>query len=117
MSLNIYDEAHRLARLLKETDEYRAYATAKQAAESNETNRLLIKEYKKLQFQLQVSMAGGSQANAEDMERLQKISGVLQFSPEAAAYLMAEMQLQRMLADIYKIIGEAAGMDMDFMNL
>ncbi len=116
MSANIYDQVHKLAKDLKETDEYRDYSAARDAAMENETNKALIQEYKKLQFQLQVAMAAGGSANPDDMERLQKIAGVLQLSREASAYLLAEMRLQKLLADIYKIIGEAADIDMDFLQ-
>ncbi len=50
------------------------------------------------------------------MERLQKIMAVLQLSQDATRYLMAEFQLQKMLADIYKILGEAVDIDMDMLR-
>lgn len=114
--INIYDQVNKLAGDLKQTDEYRDYVAAREAAMENDTNKALIKEYKKLQFQMQVAMAGGAQPNADDMERLQKISGVLQFSQEASAYLLAELRMQKLLSDIYKIIGDAVEFDLDFMN-
>ncbi len=114
--MNLYDKAHELARALKESDEYRAYQTAKAAADENETNRALIAEYRKVQFRLQVQVAGGGHADAQDMERYQKLTALLQMSPEATAYIMAEFRLQTALADIYKILGEAAGVDMDFLQ-
>lgn len=113
---NIYDEVYKLAAQLKETDEYREYIAAREAAMANETNKALLGEYKKLQFQLQFAMAGGGETKAEDMERLQKIAGVLQFSQEASAYLLAEIRMQKLLSDIYKIIGEAVDFDMSFME-
>lgn len=114
--VNVYDSAHKLARDMKETQEYKDYQLAKDAAMSNETNKALLAEYKKLQFQLQVSMAGGGTPDSEQMERLQKLAQVLQLSNEASAFLLAEMRLQKMLGDIYKIIGEAAEIDIDFLQ-
>jgi cell fate (sporulation/competence/biofilm development) regulator YlbF (YheA/YmcA/DUF963 family) len=114
--VNIYDQAHALANAIKQSEEYTLYARAKEAATENETNQALLKEYKKLQFQLQVQMAGGAAPNADDLEKIQKLTAVLQMSPEATAYLMAEMRLQRMLADVYKILGEAAGVDLDMLQ-
>lgn len=111
--VNIYDQAHALAKAIRESEEYTLYERAKEAAMENETNKALLGEYKKLQFQLQVQMAGGASPDAADMEKIQKLMAVLQMSPEATAYLMAEMRLQRMLADVYKILGEAAGVDLD----
>ena len=114
--MNIYDGAHALARALKESDEFIAYEAAKQAAFENETNKTLIQEYKKLQMKLQVAAASGVTPDAEAMDRLQKIASLLQFSPECAAYLYAEVRVQKMLADIFKILGDAAGLDLDLLQ-
>ena len=65
--MNIYDQAHALARALKETDEYREYQRLKDVAMENETQKALIEEYKRLQFQLQVSMAGGNSPDPAEM--------------------------------------------------
>ena len=43
----------------------------------NETQKALIEEYKKLQFQLQISMAGGASPDPAELERLQKILDML----------------------------------------
>lgn len=101
--MNIYDQAHALARALKETDEYREYQRLKDVAMENETQKALIEEYKRLQFQLQVSMASGNSPDPAEMERLQKIAGVLQLSPDASNYILAEYRFQKLLADVYKI--------------
>ena len=114
--MNIYDKAHELAAALKNSDQFKMYEKAKTAAMENETNKALLMEYKRLQYQLQVQMASGGKALAEDMERYQKLTALLQMSNEATAYMMAEFQLQKTLADIYKILGEAAGIDMDFLQ-
>ena len=114
--MNVYDKAHELARGLKNSPEYQEYQRCKEVAMENETQKALIQEYKKLQFQLQVSVAGGGKPDPAEMERLQKIMAVLQLSQDATRYLMAEFQLQKMLADIYKILGEAVDIDMDMLR-
>ena len=114
--MNVYDKAHELARELKNSPEYQEYQRCKEVAMENETQKALIQEYNKLQFQLQVSVAGGGKPDPAEMERLQKIMAVLQLSQDATRYLMAEFQLQKMLADIYKILGEAVDIDMDMLR-
>ena len=114
--MNVYDKAHELARELKNSPEYQEYQRCKEVAMENETQKALIQEYKKLQFQLQVSVAGGGKPDPAEMERLQKIMAVLQLSQDATRYLMAEFQLQKMRADIYKILGEAVDIDMDMLR-
>ena len=50
--MNPYDQAHALARALKESEEYREYARLKDVAYEDATNKALLDEYNKLQFRM-----------------------------------------------------------------
>lgn len=113
--MNPYDQAHALARALKESEEYREYARLKAVAYDDGTNKALLDEYKKLQFRLQARMAAGETLPEEDYQRLQQIGTLLQFNPDASAFLMAEFRFQRMLSDIFKILADVAGVDLDML--
>lgn len=56
--MNIYDTAHKLAEEIKRSDECVQLAELRERAYADETNRLLLEEYKRLQVQLQMSMVG-----------------------------------------------------------
>ena len=113
--MNPYDQAHALARALKESEEYREYARLRETAYDDDTNRALLDEYKKLQFRLQAKMAAGESLPQEDMQRLTQIGALLQFNPDVSAFLMAEFRFQRMLSDIFKILADVAGVDLDML--
>ncbi len=113
--MNPYDQAHALARALKESEEYREYMRLKETAYDDGTNKALLDEYKKLQFRLQAKMAAGETMPEEDFQRLQQIGTLLQFNPDVSAYLMAEFRFQRMLSDIFKILADVAGVDLDML--
>lgn len=114
--MNPYDQAHELARALKESEEYREYIRLKQAAYDDGTNKALLDEYKRLQFRMQARMAAGETMPEEDFQRLQQIGALLQFNPDVSAYLMAEFRFQRMLSDIFKILADVAGVDLDMLT-
>lgn len=101
----VYDKANELAKLLKESDEFREYKTTKEKAFENDTTASLIKEYHKLQLAAQAAMV--SVKDDETMQRLQKIGELLQLNQDASAFLFAEYRLNRVVSDIYKIIAEA----------
>lgn len=107
--MNIYDTAHRLANELRQTEAYQAYTQAQADIEQDETNAALLKEYRRLQMALQLRAAGGMEQNAEDMQRFSQLSTLLMMNTDIAAYLMAEMRVQRLLADLMKILTDAAG--------
>lgn len=113
--MNPYDQAHALAASLKESEEYREYSHLKAIAYEDATNKALLDEYKKLQFRLQAQLASGGNMPQEDMQRLQQIGTLLQFNPDVSSYLMAEFRFQRMLTDIFKILADVAGVDLDML--
>ena len=114
--MNPYDQAHALARALKESEEYREFQRLKEAAYDDATNKALLDEYKKLQFRLQAKAAAGESLPQDDMQRLTQIGALLQFNPDVSAYLMAEFRFQRMLSDIFKILADVAGIDLDMLS-
>ena len=113
--MNPYDQAHALARALKDSEEYREYARLKEIAYDDGTNKALLDEYKRLQFRMQAKLASGETMPEEDFQRLQQIGALLQFNPDVSAYLLADFRFQRLLSDIFKILGEVAGIDLDML--
>ncbi len=112
--MNIYDTAHRLASEISRSDECVRLKELRERAYSDETNRVLLDEYKLLQVRLQMSMAGAAgQMPSEDMKRFQQLAALLYMNSDVQAYLMAEMQMQKTLADVFKILTEAAGITFD----
>lgn len=110
--MNIYDSANALANELRQCEEVREYARLKEIAEADETNRRLIEESRKLQVKLQLQAAGGGQPDPDDMQRFQQIMSLLYMNNDVQAYMLAEVRLQKMMADLFKIITDACGMDM-----
>lgn len=112
--MNIYDTAHRLASEIKRSDECVRLRELRERAYADETNRVLLEEYKRLQVQLQMSMVGAAgDMPSEDMQRFQQLASLLYMNQDVQAYLMAEMQMQKTLADVFKILTEAAGVTFD----
>lgn len=112
----IYDKANELAAMIKQCDEYKSYIEHKEKIDQDETTRALVKEYKKLQMQMQAAYMGGKEPEAEISEKLKKLAEVLQFNKEVAEFLMAEHRFYNLMGDIYKILGDAAQVDLDFLE-
>ena len=71
--MNVYDQAHALARSMKESEEYREYARLREKAYEDETNKALLDEYKRLQYHMQLALAAGKRMEEDDFQRMQKI--------------------------------------------
>ena len=114
--MSIYDSAHALARAIRESGEAEKLKELREIAEADETNRTLLKEMKRLQMALHVQTIVGEQVSQEDMQRFSQINSLLYLNEDVQNYLMAEMRLQKIIADVFKIVSEAGGLDLDMMN-
>lgn len=106
-----YDSAHRLASDIRQSEEYQTYHRLREDVMADETVAALIREYKKLQLSLQMAAISGQQPDSDDMQRFSGISALLFGKPEVSQYLLAEMRLQQAMADIFKILTDAADLD------
>ena len=112
-----YSSAHRLAQDIRQSEEYQTYHGLKDEVMSDETTAALIREYKKLQVKLQMGAVAGAKPDDDDMQRFQGITALLFGNPTVSRDMLAEMRLQQALADIFKIVTEAADIDMGVPGL
>ena len=108
-----YSSTYRLAQDIRDSEEYKTYHELKTIVMSDETTAALVKEYRKLQMTIQMSVMSGQNAGDEDMQRFSGISALLFSKPEVSKFLLSEMQLQQAMADIFKIVTEAADLDIN----
>ena len=103
-----YSQAYRLAQEIRNSEEYLTFHGLRDQVMADETTAALIREYRRLSVTLQMAAVSGQQADAETMQRFSGVSALLFANQQAAQYLLAEMRLQQTLADIFKILTEAA---------
>jgi len=106
-----YAAAYRLADEIRASEEYRTYHRLKESVMGVDTQAALIQEYRKLQVRLQMSAMAGQTADAETMQRFSGISALLFSKAEVRDFLLAEMRLQQTMADIFKIVTDATGVE------
>lgn len=112
----IYDKAHELADLLNQCPECKEYKALKDRIESNENDRRLFGEYRKLRFEVQTVYISGETPEEDKLQKLNKLGEVLQFNTDIAAFIGAEYRLNQLISDVYRILGEAVGLDMNFLK-
>jgi len=112
-----YSSTYKLAQDIRDSEEYRTYHQLKESVMSDETTAALIREYRRLQMTLQMAAMSGQNADAEEMQRFSGISTLLFSKQEVSQFLMAEMRLQQAMADIFKIVTEAADVEMSITGI
>lgn len=114
--MTIEDKARDLANELRTCEEYKTYKESKERAFASETTRALIKEYHTLQMKAQAASIKGER-DADAITQLSRIGEILQFNKEASDYLIAEYKLNSMLGNVYKILAEAAEVDLGMFEV
>ena len=107
--MNVYNEAHNLARALKECDELKTYQELKEKIQKTPELASAIADFQSLQMQAQLKQMAGEELDPETAERVQQLYGILLRDPAAAVYMQAEMRFSLMMNDVYQILGEAIG--------
>ena len=105
------EAAKALADAIRESPEYREYALLRQELDADAGIRALVDEYKRLQMALQMRMMAGQAMEGDDAARFQSLNMLLFSDSRTSGYLMAEMRLQKMMAEIFGVLTRAADMD------
>lgn len=109
--MQVYDEANVLAAAIRDSDLCREYRQLRQETENDETGMALLREYKKLQMRLQMAAVAGAETEESETRRFQQIGSLLFSQPVYSQYLLCEMRVQQMMADVCRILSDAAGLD------
>ena len=100
-----------LAQAIQESPEYKEYAALKQEIDADAGIKALIQEYRKLQTALQMRMLAGQGMEGDEAQRFQSLNMLLFADSRTSGFLMAEMKMQRMMAEIFETLTRAAGME------
>lgn len=112
--MNIYDKAHEFARELKNCSEVIELREASKKIEENETNRKMLDDFRKLQFEAYSEQMQTGNLSDEIKEKLNNIGLIISTNPSVTEYLQAEQRFSVMWDDVLKILNEAIGVDFTF---
>ena len=104
-----------LAAEIRASEEFKRYKAAKERIEPGSSSEAFLSEYKKLQLKAQADMVAG-QTDEETLSKLQRLGELLQMDRDAAEYLFAEFALSRLVGDIYRIVANAAELDISMLD-
>jgi cell fate (sporulation/competence/biofilm development) regulator YlbF (YheA/YmcA/DUF963 family) len=114
--MNVYDKSHELAQLLKNSEEYQEFLLAKQAVDSDEQAKKMVKNFIAKQMEVEYAMLDGKSEDKSKTEQLQKMYDLLVLNTKARDFMQAYMRFQRIMGDIYKIIGDSVAEGLNFFG-
>ena len=105
--MNVYDEAHSLARAIRESNEFKEFDRMRVEVDNDKECSEMLKELQELQMQLQTLQLTGQAPDQAVIQRFQSLSTMAATKPLAARYLQAQGAFSVMVNDVFGIIGEA----------
>ena len=104
--MNVYDQAHNLARAIRECEEYRQYAKQRDLVNANPQLKSMIDDFQKQQLAIQAAQLAGDEVYPETMGQLQQSMQILMTDPIAAEYIQCQMRFALMMQDVFGILNE-----------
>ncbi|MGC2872939.1 YlbF family regulator [Ihubacter sp. rT4E-8] len=108
--MNVYDQAHGLAKAIRECEEFKQYDQLQKLIDQNQELSAMLKDFQTKQFEMQAKQMMGEQVEADAMQQMQELSQIMMRDPLAAQYMQAQMRFSLMMNDVYKILGEVIGL-------
>lgn len=108
--MNVYDEAHNLARAIKESNEFKQFDEIRREVEKDEQVSSMLKDLQTKQMEIQAAQMTGQEVNPDTVSQMQSIAAMIATKPLAAQYVQAEGAFSVMVNDVFGILGEAMGM-------
>lgn len=105
--MNVYDTANRLAREIKESNEYIRYKQLKEEVNNNSNIKEQIDEFEKNRYLVQISQMQGEENNQEKTKQLEDMYKELIKNEKIKEYFEQEVKFNMLLADVNKIIAES----------
>ena len=105
------EAAKALAQAIQESPEYREYIQLKKEIDEDAGIKALIQEYRKMQTSMQMRLLSGQSMDAEETQRFNSLNMLLFADSRTSGFLMAEMKMQRMMAEIFETLTRSAGLE------
>ena len=105
--MNVYDTANKLAKEIRESEEYKSYKKLKDEIMSNPTLKKKIEEFEQLRYEVQLTQYTGENRDEEKTKKLEEMYAMLVQDEQIKNYFDLEVKFNVMIADVNKIIAEA----------
>lgn len=105
--MNLYDKAHDLARLIRDSQEFKTMSDRKRLVESDANAKKMLDDFRRRQWELETRRIMGETISEADMEQLKRLHDAIQLHTVAREYLEAEYRFGIIYSDIQKILADA----------
>lgn len=109
LPMELQQAADALLDALRRTEAFQTYQELQKSVMADEVNRRLLSRFTRAQSALQMAAVAGSEPRVEDTREFEKLSALLYENEEISDYLLAQMRVQQMVAEVLDGITREAG--------
>lgn len=106
-----------LVAALQATEEYQQYQELRKTVQADEASLALLRRFQSAQTALQLAALAGKEPNEEDTAAFEGLSGLLYANPDTADYLLSQMRMQQLVAQVMQKLTKAAGLEQTLPEL
>lgn len=107
----VYDQAHALAKAIKESPEYKMVKKQKDKIGGDPQLKKMFNDYRTKQIELQRIQFMGQQVPDDKLQEFRRLHDIVIVNPILKEFLEAEQHFATVMADIQKIMVEGLGLD------
>ena len=100
----VYGTANKLAREIKESEEYTNYQEIRQKIMEDEPTRKMLQDYIDQQMKIQSKKMSGEELTEEEKQEVERLNNLVEINSNIKKYLQAEYQMSVMLNDLQNIL-------------
>lgn len=105
--MNLYDNAHQLARAIRSSEEMKSLVEAKSALATDTTAQDMVRDFMTKQMELEYAHMMGREVDEQAAKAFRELTVRIANNSLASRYLEAFGRWQRIAADVQKIVAEA----------
>ncbi len=102
--MSVYGTAHKLAKALKESDEYQNFQEARQKMKNDETRIELLEDFQNQLLKVRSQEMQGEEAASEEREKLEELQQLIEMNQPVKEFLQAQNRMYTLVNDIEEIL-------------
>ncbi len=102
--MSVYGTAHKLARAIKESEEYQSFQEARKKIKEDSTRIELLQDFQQQIIKVRRREMRGEEVSEEEKQRLNELQNLVDMNQPVKKFLQAQSRFSTMINDIEEIL-------------
>ena len=102
--MSVYGTAHKLARAIKDSEEYQKFQEARKKIKEDSTRIELLQDFQQQIIKVRSKEMRGEEVSQEEKQRLNELQNLIEMNQPVKRFLQAQSRISTMINDIEEIL-------------